>query len=131
MEKLIAREKGFRKLLVWQRAHNLVLLTYGFTEEFPKREMFGLSSQLQRAAVSIPAYIAEGYAAGGNSQFGRYLRIAQGSLAEVEYYLILARDLCYLPEASYIKAESLRREVGYLLHRLLKSLERSKLRETD
>ena len=131
MEKLIAREKGFRKLLVWQRAHNLVLLTYGFTEEFPKREMFGLSSQLQRAAVSIPANIAEGYTAGGNSQFGRYLRIAQGSLAEVEYYLILARDLCYLPEASYIKAESLRSEVGYLLHRLLKSLERSKLRETD
>lgn len=62
-------EKGFRKLLVWQKAHQLALLVYGLSEEFPKRELFGLVSQLRRAAVSIPANIAEGYAAGSKSQY--------------------------------------------------------------
>jgi four helix bundle protein len=65
MEKLERGEKGFRKLLVWQRAHQLVLLVYKFTDSFPKSELFGLNSQMRRAAVSVPANIAEGYAAGG------------------------------------------------------------------
>lgn len=114
-------EKGFRQLLVWQRAHKLVLLTYHLTNGFPKKEMFGLASQFQRAAVSVPANIAEGHGAGGSKQFERYLHIAQGSLAEVEYYLILARDLGYITNESYIQAETLRGEVGFLLYKLLKS----------
>lgn len=116
--------KGFRKLLVWQKAHQLVLLTYKTTEKFPKHEMFGLTSQLRRAIVSVPANIAEGYAAGGKGQFGRYLDIAQGSLAEVEYYLILAHDLNYFTQAECEQAESLRAETGFLLHRLIESLNR-------
>jgi four helix bundle protein len=72
--------KGFRKLIVWRKAHELVLQVYQFTEKFPKQEMFGLTSQLRRAVVSVPANIAEGYAAGGKGQFKRYLDIAQGSL---------------------------------------------------
>jgi four helix bundle protein len=78
-------EKGFRKLLVWQKAHQLVMLVYKFTENFPKSELFGLTSQIRRAVVSVTANIAEGYAAGGKGQFSRFLNIAQGSLAEVEY----------------------------------------------
>lgn len=123
-EKTDRTGKGFRKLLVWQRAHQLVLLIYGFTEKFPKNEMFGLTSQLRRAIVSVPANVAEGYAAAGKGQFKRYLDIAQGSLAEVEYYLILAQDLTYITPSQYEQAESLRAETGFLLHRLLESLDR-------
>ncbi len=123
-EKTDRSGKGFRKLLVWQRAHQLVLLIYGFTEKFPKNEMFGLTSQLRRAIVSVPANAAEGYAAGGKGQFKRYLDIAQGSLAEVEYYLILAQDLTYITSSQYEQAESLRAETGFLLHRLIESLDR-------
>ena len=122
VEKIEKTEKGFRKLLVWQRAHQLALLVYQVTEKFPKHEVFGLTSQLRRAAVSVPANIAEGYASGGQGQFGRFLNIAQGSLAEVEYYLILATDLKYLDQTQYEKMESLRSESGYLLYRLIQSL---------
>ena len=120
----VKAEKGFRKLLVWQKAHQWVLLIYKLTENFPKHEMFGLVSQMRRAAVSVAANMAEGYAAGGKGQFGRYLDIAQGSLAEVEYYLILALDLNYITKAEYEQSESLRAETGFLLHRLIESLGR-------
>ncbi len=122
VEKVEKTEKGFRKLLVWQRAHQLVLSIYKLTETFPKSELFGLTSQMRRAAVSVPANIAEGYAAGGKGQFARYLNIAQGSLAEVEYYLILTHDLKYITDVQYQGAETLRGEVGFLLHRLIQSL---------
>ena len=124
MEKTDRTGKGFRKLIVWQKAHQLVLAVYKFSEKFPKHELFGLTSQLRRAIVSVPANIAEGYAAGGKGQFGRYLDISQGSLAEVEYYLILAFDLKYITQAQYEQAESLRAETGFLLHRLIESLGR-------
>lgn len=117
-------EKGFRKLIVWQRAHQWVLLIYKLTEKFPKQEMFGLVSQMRRAAVSVAANMAEGYAAGGKGQFGGYLDIAQGSLADVEYYLILALDLKYITQLEYDQTESLRAETGFLLHRLIESLGR-------
>ena len=120
----VKTEKGFRKLIVWQKAHQWILLIYKLTEKFPKHEMFGLTSQMRRAAVSVAANMAEGYAAGGKGQFGRYLDIAQGSLAEVEYYLILALDLKYIIQTEYEQAESLRAETGYLLHRLIESLGR-------
>lgn len=87
-EKTDRTGKGFRKLLVSQKAHQLVLQVYKHTEKFPRNETFGLTAQMRRAIVSVPANIAEGYAAGGKGQFGRYLDIAQGSLAEVEYYLL-------------------------------------------
>ena len=124
MEKTDRTGKGFRKLIVWQKAHQLVLTVYKFSEKFPKHELFGLTSQLRRAIVSVPANIAEGYAAGGKAQFGRYLDISQGSLAEVEYYLILALELKYITQAQYEQAESLRAETGFLLHRLIESLGR-------
>lgn len=124
IEKADRSGKGFRKLLVWQRAHELTLLIYKLTEKFPQHETFGLTSQLRRATVSVPANVAEGYAAGGKGQFKRYLDIAQGSLAEAEYYLILAQDLHYITSSQYEQAEALRAETGFLLHRLLESLTR-------
>lgn len=115
-------DKGFRKLLVWQRAHEMVLSVYKMTETFPKSEMFALTSQLKRAVVSIPANIAEGQGAGTKAQFARYLDIAKGSLSEVEYYLVLAKDLNYINPETYKEVETLRSEVGFLLYRLIASM---------
>ena len=85
----------FQDLLVWQRAHQFVLGVYVLTSHFPRQEMFGLTAQLRRAAVSIPANIAEGFKKRGQADKLRFLNIAQGSLEECRYYLILAADLKY------------------------------------
>jgi four helix bundle protein len=88
--------KTFQDLIVWQKAHQFVLSAYRSTEVFPKQEMYGLTSQFRRAAVSIAANIAEGFRKTGKSDKCRYLNISQGSLEECRYYLILSRDLGYL-----------------------------------
>ena len=87
--------KTFEDVELWQKAHKLVLSIYKFTDDFPKQEMFGLTSQLRRAAVSVPANFAEGFKKVGLSDKLRFYNIAQGSLEESRYYLILARDLKY------------------------------------
>lgn len=87
--------KSFRDLVVWQKAHQFVLAVYAFTAAFPKQETYGLSAQLRRAAVSIPANIAEGFRRRGKADKARYMNIAEGSLEECRYYLILAQDLGY------------------------------------
>ena len=87
--------KTFTELIVWQKAHAFVLSDYKLTDSFPKSEIYGLSSQLRRAAVSIPANIAEGFKKRGLADKARFLNIAQGSLEECQYYLILAHDLGY------------------------------------
>lgn len=85
--------KKFQELIVWQKAHQFVLLVYKYTESFPKSEVYGLSSQFRRAAVSIAANIAEGYKKKGKADKARFFNIAQGSLEECQYYLILSSDL--------------------------------------
>src|SRR5712671_5321305 len=87
--------RTFRDLLVWQKAHQFVLGVYSFTAAFPKPETYGLSLQMRRAAVSIPANIAEGFRRRGKADKARYMNIAEGSLEECRYYLILAKDLGY------------------------------------
>ena len=87
--------KTFQELLVWQKAHAFVLKAYRYTTKFPKEELFGLVSQSRRAAVSIPANIAEGFRRRGYADKARFLNIALGSLEEVRYYLLLAKDLGY------------------------------------
>ena len=87
--------KTFEDLLVWQKAHQFVLAVYQLTKTFPKEEVYGLSSQFRRAAVSIAANIAEGFRRRGEADKLRFLNIAQGSLAECRYYVILSRDLGY------------------------------------
>ena len=90
------RSKTFRDLIVWQKAHQFVLSVYRSTAVFPKQELYGLTSQFRRAAVSIASNIAEGFKKTGKSDKCRYLNISQGSLEECRYYLILSQDLGYL-----------------------------------
>lgn len=85
--------KTFQELIVWQKAHQFVLLVYKFTESFPKSEMYGLTSQFRRAAISIAANIAEGYKKKGKADKARFFNISQGSIEECQYYLILTSDL--------------------------------------
>ncbi len=87
--------RTFEDLIVWKKAHQFTLGVYRLTNVFPRDETFGLSAQFRRAAVSIPANIAEGFKKRGKQDKVRYLNIAQGSTEECRYYLILARDLGY------------------------------------
>ena len=87
--------RSFQDLIVWQKAHQFVLEVYRLSERFPQREVYGLTSQLRRAAISIPANIAEGFRKRSRPDKARYMNIAQGSVEECRYYLILAKDLGY------------------------------------
>jgi four helix bundle protein len=94
-ETKLAPARSFEDLIVWQRAHEFVLATYKFTDGFPQKEMYGLTSQFRRGAISIAANISEGFKKTGVSDKLRFLNIAQGSVEECRYYLILSRDLGY------------------------------------
>ena len=87
--------RSFRDLLVWRKAHEFVLAVYAFTAGFPRQETYGLSHQMRRAAVSIPANIAEGFRRRGKADKARFMNVAEASLEECRYYLILAHDLGY------------------------------------
>ena len=87
--------RSFRDLMVWRKAHEFVLAIYPFTADFPRPEIYGLSQQLRRAAVSVPANIAEGFRRRGKPDKARFMNLAEGSLEECRYYLILAHDLGY------------------------------------
>lgn len=88
--------KSFKDLNVWQKAHGFVLTVYKVTEQFPKSELYGLTAQFRRSAVSIPANIAEGFTKKGKADKLRFYNISQGSIQECLYYLILSRDLKYI-----------------------------------
>lgn len=90
-----AAAKDFQDLIVWQKAHQFVLSVYNYSDYFPQKEVYGLTSQFRRAAVSIPANIAEGFKKKSKTDKARLMNIAQGSLEECRYYLILAKDLGY------------------------------------
>jgi four helix bundle protein len=87
--------RNFKELIVWQKALQFVLEAYKFSKGFPKSELFGLTSQLRRAGISIPANIAEGFKRSGPKDKARFMNISQGSVEECRYYLILANDLGY------------------------------------
>ena len=87
--------KSFQDLIVWQKAHKFVLKVYQLTKSFPTEELYGLTSQLRRAAVSIPANIAEGFKKKGKADKARFMNTAQGSIEECRYYLLLVKDLDY------------------------------------
>jgi four helix bundle protein len=87
--------RTFQDLLVWQKAHQFVLGVYALTAAFPKQETYGLSLQMRRASVSIPANIAEGFRRRGKADKARFMNIAEGSVEECRYFLILTRDLGY------------------------------------
>lgn len=97
------KSKSFQDLIVWQKAHQFVLKIYSITKNFPKEELFGLTSQLRRASVSIPANIAEGFKKRSKLDKGRFYNISQGSIEECKYYLILASDLNYYQTNDILK----------------------------
>jgi four helix bundle protein len=93
--------QDFRKLKVWQKAHELVLATYQATSRMPAEERFGLSSQIRRCAVSVASNIVEGSSRGSDADFARFVQIAIGSASELEYQLLLAHDLQFIDERSH------------------------------
>ena len=107
------KAKNFQDLIVWQKAHQFVLNVYKITKNFPKEEMYGLTSQFRRAAVSIAANIAEGFRKNGKLDKLRFYNIAQGSLEECRYYLILIKDLEYADSSPLI---GLSEEVSKILN---------------
>ena len=111
--------RTFRDLVVWRKAHEYVLLVYTLTMDFPKQETYGLANQMRRAAVSIAANIAEGFRKRGPAEKVRFMNIAEGSLEESRYYLILAQDLQY---ASTEKQMCSLEEVSRLLNAYSKAI---------
>jgi len=115
-----APAERFEDLIVWQKMHALTLVIYQLTKRFPKEEIFGLSAQMRRAAVSVAANIAEGFSKRGKPDKARFMNVAQGSLEEVRYYFILARDLGYLsPDVPAVKSIN---EVARLLGAYVKAI---------
>ena len=88
--------RDFRQIKAWEKAHSLTLAIYKTTGQFPREELYGLTSQIRRASASIPANIAEGFGRGGNVELARFLQIGIGSAYEVEYHALLARDLGFI-----------------------------------
>jgi len=114
--------RDFRQIRVWAKAHNLTLDIYQTTRHFPKEGLYGLTSQIRRAAASIPANIAEGFGRGGNGEIARFLQIGIGSAYEVEYHALLARDLGLIEEESYTRLASQIIEVKRMLATLIRKV---------
>ncbi len=114
--------KNFKDLVAWQKAMDLVEIVYRLTKLFPVDERFGLTSQLRRAAVSIPSNIAEGQGRNSISEFGRFLSIAYASLREVETQLLIAVRLEYVSQSDFQPVQELCDETGRILNGLMNSL---------
>lgn len=114
--------QDFKKLKVWEKSHGLTLRVYTLTSEFPREEIYGLTSQVRRACASIPTNIAEGCGRGSSADFARFLQIAMGSTSETEYLPLLARDLKYLNTDQYIELINAIIEVKKMLTSLLQKL---------
>jgi four helix bundle protein len=111
--------QNFKDLKVWQKAHRMVLSIYQQTVGFPAQEKFGLTNQIRRAAVSIPANIAEGSVRSSDADFARFLHIALGSASEVDYYLVLARDLKFWKDGTYQTLDADLQEIKRMLAALI------------
>ncbi len=112
----------FKKLSVWQKSHHLTLEVYKATANFPKEEIYGLTSQIRRAAASIPANIAEGSGRSSDNELIRFLHISMGSAHELEYHVLLSRDLGFLSNADYGQFEQQITEIGRMLRGLIQKL---------
>ena len=114
--------QSYRELLVWQKAIELALVAYQMTEQFPKREIYGLASQIRRAGVSIPSNIAEGYGRGSRKEYLQFLSIAQGSLKELETQIILAERLMFATSSQTKRMLEDCEVIGKMLGALIRSL---------
>ena len=118
--------QSFTDLVVWQKAHESALLIYSMTKQFPKDELFGLTSQFRRAGVSIAANIAEGYRRRGTKEKLRFYNIAQASLEECRYYFILSNDINYIDLSMHEEQKKLIETVSRLLNAYCESLSKNK-----
>ena len=114
--------QDYKKLKVWYRSHLLVLYLYNIVNLFPKEEQFGLVSQIKRAASSIPANIVEGCGRNSNKDFAQFLNIALGSLNEITYFVLLAKDLEYINIEEYSKLTDECNEIKAMLISLIKKI---------
>ena len=114
--------KDFRQLTVWQKSHELTLVVYEVTNSFPRGELYGLTAQIRRASSSIPANLAEGCGKDGDAELARYCTIARGSASELEYHLLLARDLKLLKSEDYTQLADSVVEVKRMLTGLIQKL---------
>ncbi|MCL1875330.1 MAG: four helix bundle protein [Synergistaceae bacterium] len=114
----------YKDLIVWQKAMDLVCLIYEITKAFPKEELYGLTSQIRRAAVSVPSNIAEGQGRKSTAEFRHFLSIARGSLAEVETQLIIAVRLNYLGKSQFQEIMDIHEEVSKMVFAILKTVAR-------
>lgn len=114
--------KDFRNLKVWQKSHRLTLETYKITKIFPKEELYGLTSQIRRASVSIPTNLAEGCGRGSDAELSRFVQISMGSACEYEYLLMLSRNLKYINIEIYSVLNNSIIEIKKMLASLIKKL---------
>ena len=117
--------KSYKELIVWQKAHSFVLTVYSLSEKFPKSELYGLTSQFRRAAVSIAANIAEGYVKKSQSDKIRFFNISQGSLEECSYYIVLSKDLKYITEEQADILDQLSNDINKLLQSYINRIQSS------
>jgi len=115
-------ENGYKKLVVWKKSDALAYELYMMTKKFPREELYGITSQLRRAALSVPTNLAEGCGRQGRKELRQFCNVSLGSLAEVEYLLDFSRRLGYLDEAEHDQFQRQRHEVGALLWNLHRSL---------
>jgi len=115
--------KDFRDLKVWENAHQLTLACYQNTNGFPKQELFGLVSQIRRSAASVPANIAEGCGRRGNGEFHRFLQMAMGSASELEYHLLLSKDLGFLGVPNHVELQKQVEQVKRMLASLIRKVD--------
>jgi len=113
----------FKNLKVWTKAHQLTLQVYRATQAFPKEELFGLVSQIRRSSSSIGANIAEGVGRKSDGELARFLHIARGSASELEYHLLLARDLQFLPQKNFDELMHATEEVQRMLASLIQQVQ--------
>jgi len=116
-----------KDLIVWKKSMNFVILVYKFTSQFPKEELFGLSSQMRRAAVSIPSNIAEGHGRNSEKELIRFLYISLGSATELETQILLSKELMFLNNDDFLKLSHLNNEIIKMLVSLIRSKNFSQL----
>ena len=127
----LATMKDFRELKVWHKAHELTLLVYRTTRSFPREELYGITAQMRRASASIPANLAEGCGRIGNPELARFCVIAMGSANDLEYHILLAKDLSLVDSKEHLELTRRTTEVKRMLTALWKKLRCPPVRETQ
>ncbi len=122
----MSKVQSFKDLIIWQKSHQLTLKLYALTKQFPDEEKFMITSQIRRAAYSIPSNIVEGHSRNSGKEFKYFLSIARGSLSELEYFLILSKDLKYIAEDEFKELEANLVEISKILYSFTNNLKEQK-----